>query len=263
MAIRALAAAGKVVGARELLRNLTVRELKVRYKRSTLGFLWTLLNPLLMMAVFTVVLTKAGFGPKIPYPPLYFLSAYLPFAFFQASVVVGTSSIVGNAGLITKVYFPREVLPLSSVLSQFVHLMLGLGVLLVVELLFRSPVRLSLIMLPVALLLLAMFTTGVTLLFAATNTILRDIQEFLGVGMMILFYLTPVIYQKENIPASWRWLPNMNPLTHYVALFRAVFYERRMPSGAALGASAGAAVVMLMIGATVFARLSVRFAKDV
>ena len=107
----------------------------------------------------------------------------------------------------------------------------------VVELIVRTPLRLSLVMLPLALLLLTMFTTGVTLLFAATNTILRDIQEFLGVGMMILFYLTPVIYQKENIPPSWRWLPNLNPMTHYVALFRAVFYERRMPSAAACAAS--------------------------
>ena len=116
--------------SRELLRNLTSRELKVRYKRSSLGFFWTLLNPLLMMAVFTIVL-GAVFGSEVEYFPIYFLTGYLPFAFFQASVMVASGSVVNNAGLITKVYFPRAVLPLSVVASQLVHYVLASAILFV------------------------------------------------------------------------------------------------------------------------------------
>ena len=250
-----------MVGARELLRNLAARELKVRYKRSTLGFLWTLLNPLLTMIVFTFVLS--AIGPKVEWFPIYFMSGYLPYAFFQASALVACGSIVNNAGLISKVYFPREVLPLSVVAAQLVHLLLAMGLLLLAEIIVRSPLRPALVMLPLALLLLVVFTIGVALLLSAANTFLRDIQEFLNVGFLMLFYLTPVIYRKTDIPARWRWIIELNPLTHILTLFRSALYERRFPSGASIGASVVAAFASLFVGLAVFTRLSARFAKEV
>jgi lipopolysaccharide transport system permease protein len=257
----------ELFGARELLRNLTVRELKVRYKRSTLGFLWTLLNPLLMMAVFTVVFT-AVFKSGIDWFPIYFLSGYLPFAFFQASVQVGTGSVIGNANLVKKVYFPRAVLPISVVLSQLVHFLLGLAVLLVAEtIIFRWDQRFDwwwyLPVLIGSIALLGVFTAGVTMLLAAANTFLRDIQEFMPVAFLLWFYVTPIIYTVELIPERLQpWL-KLNPLFPFVALFRGALYDMRLPGWPTVAAAAAWAVASLALGWYVFERLTPRFAKEV
>ena len=254
----------ELVGARELLRNLTTRELKVRYKRSTLGFFWTLLNPLLMMAVFTLVFSTA-FKTTIEWFPIFFLSAYLPFAFFQASVMIGTGSIVGNAGLVTKVYFPRAVLPVSVVASQLVHLLLGLGVLLVALILIGGfPFWPYLPVLAFTIALLALFATGMALLFSAANTLFRDIGEFLPVGFLLWFYATPVIYQEDFLPADWRWLLNLNPMTHFTRMFRSTLYlDPHLPGWKTVAAAVAFTVASLVVGWSVFVRLSERFAKEV
>jgi len=258
----------ELIASKELLRNLTIRELKVRYKRSALGFLWTLLNPLMMMAVFTAIFSTV-FKSSIDRFWLYFLTGYLPFAFFQASAQVATGSIVGNANLVRKVYFPRSVLPLAVVFSQLVHLGLGLGVLLVAlsatgE--FRWIQYLPALLF--ALVLLAMFSTGLAMLLAAANAFVRDIQEFTTVAFLLWFYATPIIYPLEAgsdnpIPATVLNAVRLNPITQYVQLFRSALYEFRWPGLPTLGAATFSSVAMLAIGWTVFHRLSPRFAKEV
>jgi ABC-2 type transport system permease protein len=261
---RASGAVRELIGARELLRNLTIRELKVRYKRSALGFLWTMLNPLLMMAVFTVVFSTA-FKTTIEWFPIFFLSAYLPFAFFQASIMISTGAIVGNAGLVTKVYFPRAVLPLSVVASQLVHLVLGLGVLLVALVIIGEfPFWPYLPVLVFTVVLLSLFTTGLALLFSAANTFYRDIAEFLPVGFLLWFYATPIIYQEEFLPERYRWLLGLNPMTHFTRLFRTSLYlDPGLPALSTVLSAIGFTVISLVVGWTVFTRLSDRFAKEV
>jgi ABC-type polysaccharide/polyol phosphate export permease len=258
----------ELFGARELLRNLTIRELKVRYKRSALGFLWTLLNPLLMMAVFTIVFTTAFVSP-IEWFPIYFLTGYLPFAFFQASVQVGTGSIIGNANLVKKVYFPRTALPLSVVLSQLVHFILGLGVLLVAEtIIFKWDQRFDwwwyIPTLLLAVVLLSVFTTGMTLFFAAANTFLRDIAEFMGVAFLLWFYATPIIYDpaQQPLPKAFLTLIKINPLYWFVALFRSCLYETRLPGLPTVAICVVLAGAMLAFGWWVFEKLAAQFAKE-
>lgn len=257
----------ELLGARELLRNLTVRELKVRYKRSALGFMWTLLTPLLMMAVFTVVFTTV-FKSTIEWFPIYFLTGYLPFAFFQASVQSGTGAIIGNGNLVKKVYFPRSVLPLSVVLSQVVHLALGLGVLLVAEtVILKWDQRFNwwwyLPTLVFAVVLLAVFTTGLTLLLSAANTYFRDIQEFMTVAFLLWFYATPVIYNLEQMPEELQWVVKANPLYWFVALFRGALYDMRLPGLPTVAACLAWALASLVVGWLVFDRLAAEFAKEV
>lgn len=261
-------AAGSVrelLSAKELLRNLTIRELKVRYKRSALGFLWTLLNPLLMMAVFTAIFAKVFVNAGVDRFWLYFLTGYLPFAFFQASSQVATGSIVGNANLVKKVYFPRTVLPLAVVFSQIVHLGLGLGVLFVAESVtgeFRWIPYLPVTLL--AVVLLAVFTTGLSLLLAGANAFVRDIQEFTTVAFLLWFYATPVIFPLTTppLPENVVALVKLNPLTHFVQLFRSSLYDFRWPGLGGLAAATLSAAAMFVLGWTVFNRLSPRFAKE-
>lgn len=249
------------MASRELLRNLTSRELKVRYKRSSLGFLWTLLNPLLMMAVFTIVLGTI-FGSEIEDFPIYFLTGYLPFAFFQASVMVASGSIVNNAGLITKVYFPRAVLPLSVVASQAVHYLMANGILFVALLVVGYMFVPYLPVFVFGVVLLAAFTAGLAMLVAAATTFLRDITEFLPVAFLLLFYATPVIYSVEQLQ-EYAWLIRLNPLTHYVGLLRSATYELRMPGLPTTAFCVVCSTVTLVVGYRVFTHFAARFAKEV
>lgn len=252
----------ELVQSRELLRNLTTRELKVRYKRSTLGFAWTLLNPLLMMAVFTVVLGEV-FASDVDYFPIYFLTGYLPFAFFQASVQVSSGSVVNNAGLITKVYFPRAVLPLSVVASQFFHYLMASGVLLVALVVVGINFWPYLPVLIFAMALLVAFAAGLALLIAAANTFLRDIGEFLPVLFLLLFYATPVIYPITAIDEKYRWIINLNPLTHYVTLLRSATYDPHMPGLNTVLFCTVCSAVTLVVGYRLFVHYAARFAKEV
>lgn len=254
---------GELLGSRELLVNLTRRELRARYKRSILGFAWSLLNPLLMMGVFTLVFGTIFEAPVDDFP-LFFLAGYLPWSFYQASAMVATGCVVGNAALITKVYFPRALLPLSVTLSQLVHLGLALLVYFVVLLVVGYNFVPYLPVLVLGVVLLTLFTTGVSMFLAALNTILRDIQEFVPVLFLLWFYATPVVYPLDLVPNDrLRLVLELNPLTSYITVIRDSLYNLQIPSWTNIGLAAAWAVVSLAIGGTVFNRLSSRFAKEV
>ncbi|MEY2420436.1 MAG: lipopolysaccharide transport system permease protein [Acidimicrobiaceae bacterium] len=246
----------------ELLLNLTSRELKIRYKRSVLGFFWSLLNPLMMMAVFTVIFTVAFKAPIHDFP-LFFLSAYLPWAFFQASAQISTGVIIANAGLIKKVYFPRVVLPLSVVLSQLVHLLLGMCVLLVALAIDGYNFLPYLPVLVASIALLTLFTAGVSMLFAAANVVFRDIQEFSNVLFLLWFYMTPVIYSPTQLTPKYRTVLHINPMYYMVQMLRSSIYELRMPSLAVTAGAVVSTVLSLVAGGLLFRRLSIRFAKEI
>ena len=256
----------ELLGARELIFNLTGRELKVRYKRSALGFAWTLLNPLLMMAVFTALFsTIFRFDLPNGWYAIYFLTGYLPFAYFQASATIATGSVVGSAGLVTKVYFPRAVLPVSVVASQLVHFGMALLVLLVVTPFLGFHWWWYLPTLLLAVVLLTMFTAGLSLLLAAANTYYRDIAEFTTVAFLLWFYATPVIYPLggDLIPEKVQTLIRLNPMSMFVALFRSALYDNQWPGLPTLLGATAWAIGMLVVGWKVFIRLSAQFAKEV
>lgn len=264
--------------ARELLWNLTAKELKVRYKGSVLGFAWSLLTPLLMTGVFTLVF---AYFLKIPVGPpgtfaTFFLSGYLVWQFFANSVQSSVTSITGNGHLIRKVAFPREVLPLSLVAAQGVHFFLALAVTLP---LFVWQRGFSLVTIPAVLgglVLLAGFTAGMAMIFAAANVGFRDLQEIIQVLFLAWFYATPVIYAlyfvQQNAPA---FVPviRANPLTWFVELFNAALYGTEITQSSATAPSwpawevwavcAGWAVLVLVVGYRLFQRLAVTFAKEV
>lgn len=252
----------EIWAARTLLRNLTVRELKVRYKRSVLGFLWSLLSPLMMMAVFTVIFSLAFRAPIRDFP-IFFLVGYLPWSFFQASVQVSTGVIVGNANLVRKVYFPREALPLAVVLSQLVHFALAMAVLFVILVVAGYGFLPYLPVFLLATVILFVFATGVAMLFAAANTTFRDIQEFSNVLFLLWFYLTPVVYSPALLPPSWRWVIRLNPMTYVVEIMRDGLYYLRYPGWQTVAVATATAALALLIGFTVFGRLAAGFAKEV
>ena len=267
--------------ARELLRNLVAKELKVRYKQSALGFAWSLLTPLMMTAIFTVVFATFLRIPVEDFAS-FFLAGYLVWQFFANSVNSSVGAIVGNGPLIRKVWFPREVLPLSLVISQGVHFLLALAATAPIFILQRGrPLPFNILpylpSLALGLLLLLLFTAGMSMIFAAANVGFRDLQELTQVIFLGWFYATPIIYPLAFVEANAPWaLPviRANPMTWFVELFQASLYG----AGAGVeGASlppgwphprtvlvcAAFAVGTFLIGYALFHRWAVSFAKEV
>lgn len=234
----------------------------MRYKRSVLGFLWSLLNPLLMMGVFTLVFTLA-FKVPIEDFPIFFLVGYLPWSFFQASATISMGVIVANANLVQKVYFPRELLPLGVVLSQFVHFALAMLVLFVALAVAGYGFLPYLPIFLLATVVLLVFTVGISMIFAAANTVFRDIQEFSTVLFLLWFYLTPVIYDLSLLPERVRWAIGLNPMTRVVELFRLALYDLAYPDFTAVASAVGVAVAAFVVGYALFGRLAADFAKEI
>jgi ABC-type polysaccharide/polyol phosphate export permease len=278
---------GDLWHARELLRQLVGKELKVRYKNSALGFLWSLVTPALMTVVFTVVFQHVIRIAVIDFAA-FFLSGYLVWQFFQNSVQGSIGAIVGNGPLIKKVYFPREVLPLSIVLAQVVHLVLALVAVSPYLVWARGwAVLTHLPAIALGIVLLTVFTAGVSMLLAGANVPFRDLQELVVVIFMVWFYATPVIYpvvmvtQANSVLADvFGYVLGANPMTWFVTLFRESIYgavtqvpcteftagcprPQSWPSLELLGATTLVALVAFTVGYLAFHRFALNFAKEV
>jgi ABC-2 type transport system permease protein len=242
---------------RELLRNLVVRDVKVRYKRSVLGFAWMLLNPLISMIVFTVIFREI-FQMEQDYP-LYVVTALLFFNFFSNASGQGLNSVVAAGPLLRKVAVPKAIFPLSSVLANLVNFALSLIPLVGVMIFTGAKFTPALLVVPVALLAAVMFTYGIALLLATMNVFSRDVRWFYDSALLILFYMTPIIYPTRVVPERYRFVLDANPLTRMLDVFRIPIYEGRVPPLGdlvvvyALGAGA------LAIGWIVFHRYEDRF----
>ena len=259
---------------RELTRNLVVRDVKVRYKNSLLGILWSLINPLLMTLVFTIVFTvMMPAGRNIPNFPVFLLCGLLPWNFFSASVIGTTSSIVGNASLVNKVYFPREILPLATILAELVNLGPALLVLLAMIFVFGIELTPWALLLPVVILIQVIFTLGISLVLATLNVFYRDTQQIMSVVMLAWFFMTPVFYPVSMLPRNysvwgmtidiWRWAHILNPMTSLIATYRVILWDGAPPAFDFLLRTTVTALACLLVGILVFRRYSWRFAEEV
>lgn len=266
--------------ARELLANLVRKEIKVRYKHSFLGIVWSLLTPLLMTAIFTVVFATFLRIPVDDFAS-FFLAGYLVWQFYSNSVNASVGAIVGNGALIRKVYFPREVIPLSLVLAQAFHLLLALAATAPFFWYQRGSFLPYVPALLIGLVLLIAFTSGMSMIFAALNVSFRDLQELTQVIFLAWFYGTPVIYPLylvERAHPAISTLVQLNPMTWFVRLVQTTIYgvpapipgpgetgaaAAQWPSLEVFAVCAAWAVATLAFGWWLFRRRAVTFAKEV
>lgn len=183
---------------RDLLTQLVVRDLKVRYKNSVLGFFWSLINPLVQVATITIVF-KYVMPIGIPNYSAYLLVAFLPWMFFQMSLMDASQSVLAHHDLLRKVYFPREVLPLSMVIANLIHFLMALVVFFIYLLVIGAPIVFTWFLLPLLVLIEFLFVTGLAFFISAMNVFYEDIKYIVGVLLNILFYLTPIIYLSEQV----------------------------------------------------------------
>lgn len=246
---------------RELLYFLIWRDVKVRYKQTLLGASWAIIQPLVTMIVFTYFFGKLARVPTdgVPYP-IFFYTGLLVWTYFSNSLINGANSLVGNANLITKVYFPRLIIPSAAVLAGLLDF--GIASLLLVGLLiyydFEATVR-YLILLPLVALITAL-ALGFGIWLSAVNVRYRDVRYALSFLVQIWLFVSPVIYPSSVVPEEWRWVMVLNPMTGIVEGFRASLFGKPM-QWTALGYSAVFAVVLLLYSAYSFRRVERHFAE--
>ena len=240
---------------RNLLRELVQRDLTVRYKRSVLGFLWTMLHPLLLMAIFTAVFSH-GFRFQMPHYATYFLSEYLGWLFFAQTTLTAMASLAWNGPLMRRVRVPLSIFTLSTIISGLVNFALSAILLLVVMAVTGTPITTKLFLLPVGVAILAVFTFGIALILTSVTAFFADVREMFQAAMPAMMYLTPIVYPLAIVPARFRVLIEANPLMYLLEIIRDPIYYGAAPSSRALAIAAASAAVSMVCGWAVFRRLA-------
>ncbi|MBN2322083.1 MAG: ABC transporter permease [Acidobacteria bacterium] len=243
----------EIIKYRELIWALALKDLRVRYKRSFLGFFWALLHPMLMMVVYTIVFSTI-FSRKIPNYAIFLVSALFPWTFFTQSLNYSISSIIGNSNLLKKVRIPKSVFPVSAVLSNMINFLLSLIPLALLILLYRFPFHQTLVFYPVQLLFLFVFSLGIGLFLTTVNVFFRDVSQIIQVVLRAWFYFTPIIYILDFIPTKYHIIFKCNPMYYIIDGFHQIVYYGMIPSTTSTIMSFIFCFASLLIGNFIFRR---------
>jgi lipopolysaccharide transport system permease protein len=253
----------------ELIVNLVVRNLKIKYRGSVFGFLWSLITPLLQMCIYTVVFSLI-IRIKVEWPfVIFLLTAQLPWIFFASSLQMGAGSVIEHSNLVKKVYFPREILPLATVLSNLISMAITFVVLLVFVVSYKIPFTPHIILIIPAIIFIFLFTFGLTLMVSCLAVYFRDIFHMLEILILMLFWTVPIVYPLkllDDIPARFAWFRAFyayNPLVGFFELFRYAFLYQRWPAATDLLYSLCWSVAMLVFGYLIFKHFEKGFAREI
>lgn len=246
---------------RELLYFLMWRDIKVRYKQTVLGAAWAVIQPLVTMIIFTYFFGKLARVPTdgVPYP-IFFYTGLLLWTFFSNSVANGALSLIGNSNLITKVYFPRLIIPSAAIGAGLLDFAIAAVLLVPLLIYYGFPVTVHYLMIPVLIVLTTLLALGVGLWFSALNVRYRDVRYAIPFLIQIWMFVSPIIYPSSLVPEEWRWVLALNPVTGVVESFRAALFGRQLP-WLSLAYSGGFAVVILTYASYSFRRMERSFAE--
>jgi len=234
-----------------VLRQLVQQQLILRYRRTALGYLWTLINPLLMMSVTAVVFATL-FKMELKTYAVFLFAGMIPWNCFSSTVIQSGAAYINNEGLIKKIYLPKSLFPLSVAIGVLIDSALSFFALFVIILVIGGKLSWALLFVPVAFVLLFFFTFGIALIIAITTVFFRDLQYIMTVAMQALFFLTPIMYKKDMLGGKIAWLVNMNPVAPFIELFRAPLNDSTLPSLPLVSITVLLALVSLALGAVVF-----------
>ncbi len=247
---------------RQMIFSLVKKDLRGRYKGSVLGFLWTFINPLFQLIVYTMVFSFI-LKSNIERYYLYLFVALIPWIFFSSSITVGAASVVAQKDLVKKIYFPRMVIPISYVTSCFVNMLLCFIVIFAVIIITGVGVNfVALLALPIIMLVEYILALGMAMLTSAVTVYFRDLEHILGIISMAWMYMTPIMYDKSIVPERLQPVFNINPMTHVIECYRSVLYEKSFPDLSSLFSAVALGVLFLMLGCLVFNKLQKHFAEE-
>jgi ABC-type polysaccharide/polyol phosphate export permease len=235
-----------------LLESLILKDFRIRYRNMSLGVLWSLLNPLVMMGVLTFVFTKVFSNPSIKNFPVFVLCGLVPFSFFSLAWICGTTSIVDNTSLVKRVPLPREIVPIASVFSNCIHLLVQILLLLGAVLLFGRGVNRQWIWLPVVWALEVVFVCGMALMTATLNVYIRDTRYIVESANTVLFWLVPIFYSFDVVPARYADVYQLNPVAALVLCLRHILLQAEAPPSSTLMRLTLVSFAALAVGLLVF-----------
>lgn len=256
-----------IIKRRELLTQMTLREIKSRYKQSVMGYFWVILNPffqiLIMSFVFsTIMRVPTAANANTPYIVFLYVGL-LPWSLFANSLTSASGSIVSNAGLITKVYFPRTILPISTIFAKIIDFMFALTILIAFMIIYQVPINLNIIWVIPIFFIQQIFTLGLSLFLAAINLIYRDIQYLLSLIISLWFYLTPVIYPTDIVPDKYKLIFKLNPMSVITNAYRQAILAGGVPNLNSLSIALAVSFLTLFLGFKYFKKLEKTFSDNV
>lgn len=247
---------------RDMIFSLVRRELRGRYKGSVLGFLWTYINPLCQVIVYSAVFSVI-FRVNIDKFYLYMIIGMMPWTFFNTSVQGGATCLRAQSDMIKKIYFPREVIPISYVTSAFVNMLFSFIIVFLAVIVSGYGFNLKVILwLPMIMVCEYLLSLGIAFIVSAVTVYFRDLEQIISVIMMAWIYVTPIMYNMEYVPERFRSLIVLNPMTPIVEVYHQILYYRITPTTNYLLLAGGTSVIVLVIGALVFAKLDRNFAEE-
>ena len=247
---------------KDMIRGMVKREIRGRYKGSVLGFVWNFITPLMQILVYVAVFTIV-FRTNIEDYPIFLIVGMIPWIFFSDSLNSCSGIIIQNSNMVNKIYFPRSVLPISMVLSKFVNYLISIGIVFIIIIAYGYPLNgIALLMLPVVSLLLLLFSLGMAMILSSLDVYLRDVEYLTAVALMILIWITPIMYSRNQFDnALFDTILSINPLTYFIEMFHDVFYYGCISSPALILTCTALSFGFLLVGWWVFHRLEADFAE--
>jgi len=251
----------KIYNYRELLKTNVKKEIRGRYKNSILGILWSFLNPLLQLVVYSVIFgALLATGDKTY--PIYICVALIPWSFFTTVITQASFTIIANENIIKKVYFPREILPLSVVVSGAVNFAISTTIIIAFVLIYGVGISWHILLYPLILLIQCVLQLGISFILSSITVYFRDLEHIIGIILLAAFYGTPIVYKIEQLPENLQVIMNLNPMTHIINAYRNIFYYHQMPDFKALGILFGISSLLVLIGYFTFKKLQKGFAEE-
>lgn len=246
---------------RELLKTNVKKEIRGKYKNSFLGVLWSFLNPLLQIIVYAVVFQVILKNPKENYA-IFLCCGLIPWTFFSSAITRSAFTMIENGNIIKKVYFPREILPISIVTSEAVNFIISTVIILSFVIFGGIGLSKYIIFYPIVLLAQYILLIAIALIVSSISVYVRDLQHLIGVTMQLLFYATPIVYSSEAIPESFKWILNLNPMTYVINGYRDIFYNQTMIDIVPLLILILISIVACVVGYIIFNKLQKGFAEQ-
>lgn len=246
---------------RELIKTSVKKDIGGKYKHSFLGVLWSFFNPLLQIAVYAIIFPLI-MRNQIPNYTLFMVCGLIPWTYFSTVLNRASFIMIENGNILKKVYFPREILPISLVMSETVNFLISSIIILAFVIINGTGLSIYILFYPLVLLVQFVLLLGISLIFSSVTVYFRDLQHFIGVALQLFFYATPIVYSIDAIPENFRWILKFNPMTYIIEGYRDIFYSKSIPDIKMLGIILVIGIIVTVIGYLIFNKLQKRFAEE-
>ncbi len=247
---------------RELLKTSISKDIRGKYKNSILGIIWSFLNPLLQIAVYAIVFPLI-MRSDLPNYTVFLCCGLIPWNFFSSAISRTSFTMIENGNIIKKVFFPRQILPISVVTSEAVNFIISTVIILAFVLIYGMGITQFLIFYPLVLLVQYLLLIGISFIVSSVTVFFRDLQHFIGIALQLLFYATPIVYASNTIPENFQWILKFNPMTYVINGYRDIFYYQQAPDFTSLLIVLGISIVLCVGGYMIFNKLQRRFAEEI